>query len=224
MLSIVFPAYNEEARIPSTLADYRETLAHVPHELIVVCDGTDGTADIAERAGARVLRFPRRLGKGGAVLEGFKSATGSLVGFVDADGSTPAGQFLRLAGALEAGSADGVVGSRKVEGADIRVPAPASRRVASFLFGVLVSVLFHLGIRDTQCGAKLFRREPLQRVLPLLRTRGFEFDVELLWRLKRSGGVVREVPLEWRWSPGSRLRFHQTVRMGLSLVRLRFSG
>ena len=179
--TLVIPAYNEEKRIRSLLED----LSGFRGDLIFVCDGTDATpAVIGAFAAAhpslsiRCLTFPVRLGKGGGVVAGIREASTRYVGYMDADGSTSLSEMERLFDCLA--TADGAIGSRWLPGSVMTVRQGLRRRAESRLFNLVVRLLFGLGYRDTQCGAKVFRREALDRVLPSIRSTGFEFDVELL--------------------------------------------
>lgn len=222
--TLVIPAYNEADRIRRVLEDCRDFHG----QIVVVCDGTDATAAEVRRWSGRhtgppritCLEFPHRLGKGGGVLAGIAETSTPCVGFMDADGSVTAREMTRLFSELA--GCDAAIGSRWVEGAWVPEPQPLLRRVESRLFNLGVRMLFGLRFSDTQCGAKVFRRECLDEVLPQLRSRGFEFDVELLWRLARQGYRVREVPIVWRNAGGSKVGAGDTVRMAVQCLRIRF--
>ena len=222
--SLVIPAYNEEHRIIPLF----EGIRNFEGELIVVCDGTDRTADVVDRIAAdrndltiRCLRFDNRLGKGGGVIAGLTAARAPLVGFFDADGSTQISEMKRLFGYLAA--YDGAIGSRWVSGSTLTVRQGILRRIESRSFNLLIRALFGLSYHDTQCGAKVFRKPAIDAVLPRLLSRGFEFDVELLWHLRRGGYRVVEVPIEWQNMGDSRVRKGDMVRMVAGLLRVRFS-
>jgi dolichol-phosphate mannosyltransferase len=196
-------------------------------EYIFVCDGTDGTADLIDRfrethpgIPIRCLRFGQRLGKGGGVREGLFVASAPLVGFMDADCSASIKAMMNLFDAI--GTADGAIGSRWVEGAVVVEPQGLARRVQSRGFNLLIRLLFSLPYRDTQCGAKVFRKSALDAVLPEMQATGFEFDVELLWRLNRAGFIIREVPIVWENRQGSRVRSSDMIQMLAGLLRIRF--
>jgi len=221
--SLVIPAYNEEFRITPLL----EGIDRFDGELIVVCDGTDRTADVVESIAARrpdlhirCLRFSHRLGKGGGVLAGLSAARAPLVGYFDADGSTGIGEMHRLFSA--ASSADGAIGSRWIFGARLTVRQGILRRVESRGFNLLIRLLYGLPYNDTQCGAKVFRKEAIDTVLPAMISRGFEFDVELLWRLRSAGFVIKEVPIEWQNKGNSRVEKRDMIRMLIGLIHVRF--
>jgi glycosyltransferase involved in cell wall biosynthesis len=221
--SLVIPAYNEENRIQSLF----EEIAGFNGELIVVCDGTDRTAERVSRIAARrkdlnihCLVFNHRLGKGGGVIEGLKAARTPFVGYFDADGSTSIGEMQRLFSHLS--HADGAIGSRWVPGSTLRVRQGILRRMESRAFNLLIRLLFGLTYNDTQCGAKVFTKTAIDTVLPQMTSRGFEFDVELLWRLRRAGYVVTEVPIVWQNKGDSRVQKRDMIRMLKGLFAIRF--
>lgn len=223
-LDIVMPAHDEEDRIGPVLEAYRRAIADPDTRFLVAMDGcSDATPDIVDaqrRVDPRVvpLAFPR-MGKGGVLAEAFRRADGDLVGFVDADGATPPSEFVALARA--AASADGAIASRRHPAAVLPGARPAGRRVASAGFATMIRGLFHLPFADTQCGAKVFRRDALDRALPHLSSRGFLFDVDLLHVMDQLGFEVVEVPTVWTDRAGSKLALAKDARrMGLAAVAL----
>ena len=221
--SLVIPAYNEESRIRPLL----EGIGRFNGELIIVCDGTDRTADVVAEIAAdhpdlriRCLSFGHRLGKGGGVLAGLSAAQASLVGYFDADGSTSIGEMLRLFDAV--GSADGAIGSRWVPGSNLTIRQGWLRRMESRGFNLIMKTLYGLPYHDTQCGAKAFRKAAVDAVLPSMISRGFEFDVELLWRLRSAGYTITEVPIEWQNKGDSRVRKRDMINMLAGLFTIRF--
>jgi dolichol-phosphate mannosyltransferase len=221
--SLVIPAYNEESRIKPLF----DAITGFDGELIVVCDGEDGTADIVDRIAAsrpdlniRCLRFDRRLGKGGGVIAGLEEARLPLVGYFDADGSTSIDEMKRLF--LTLSSADGAIGSRWMPGATLKVRQSIMRQLESRVFNLIIRILFGIRYHDTQCGAKVFKKSAIDAVLPMMISRGFEFDVELLWRLRRGGCRVIEVPIEWQNKGDSRVRKRDMIRMLSGLFAARF--
>jgi dolichol-phosphate mannosyltransferase len=220
--SLVIPAYNEEHRIVSLFEDIRD----FDGELIVVCDGTDGTADVVDRIttnrkdlAIRCLRFDHRLGKGGGVIAGLAAARSPLVGFFDADGSTRISEMKKLF--LHLADYDGAIGSRWVAGSTLTVRQGMLRRLESRFFNFLIRSLFGLDFHDTQCGAKVFRKPAIDTVLPAMASRGFEFDVELLWRLKNAGCHVVEIPIEWQNKGDSHVKKRDMIRMVAGLIKVR---
>lgn len=222
--TIVVPAYNEAERIVRLLEDLEVFEGH----LLFVCDGDDSTSEQIHAftgrhpgLSLRCMEFGHRLGKGGGVLEGMKAAETPFVGFMDADGSTPLVEMGKLFAALD--SADGAIGSRWLTGSEIVIAQGWWRRLQSRVFNLLVRVLFGLRFQDTQCGAKAFRKAAIDGVLPLMVSRGFEFDVELLWRLQSAGCRIEEVPIRWANRGDSRVGGADGLGMVAALVRLRLS-
>ena len=223
--SIIIPAYNEENRIGGLLSQMAGSSA----EYLVVCDGTDTTPEVVRQfAGAnpglplRCLTYPERLGKGGAVRKGFRHATRPLVGFMDADGSTSIAQMAELFSALD--GADCVIGSRWLPGSVVPERQGIARRIESRGFNILIRSLFSLSLSDTQCGAKVFKKSAIDAVIGDMVSTGFEFDVELLWRLSLKGFSIRERPITWHNQEESRVRGTDIVTMLIRLISIRFSG
>lgn len=228
-LSIVIPAHNEEHRLPPMLEAYAGYFSEKygnEAELIVVSNFcSDRTAEVARRIGLRypqvkVIDEPKRVGKGGAVLLGARSAAGELVGFVDADGATPPEAFDDLVQKI---CLDGcIIASRWMKGSDVSPKQPLSRRFASRCFNLMVRCLFGLKLTDTQCGAKLFRREVIQPVLRNLGVTNWAFDVDMLFQAKRLGASICEVPTVWHDVAGSKIEIgRSSLNMFVALVRLR---
>jgi glycosyltransferase involved in cell wall biosynthesis len=233
-LLLLIPAYNEEQRIGPVLERYATQLpaGHPgPLRIVVVLNGCrDNTLGVVRAAEARHaciehLEFPAPIGKGGALIEGLKLApTADLIAYVDADGATPPDALLDLVQrAAEPGGADAVIGSRWLDGAEITHAQPGKRRFASRLFHLFVEGFFWMGIRDTQCGAKVMRRPAIEAIHSHLRLADLAFDVNLLYSLKRAGFSIQEVPTRWHDQTGSHVvfNFRTSLNMLLSLVRLR---
>ena len=223
--SIVIPAHNEESRIGPTLRAYLDGFED--SEVIVVLNGcTDATpalvrAGTAGRKNAKVVQLDDAVGKGGAVRVGFLVADAPIVAYVDADGATSPEEMRRLCELLGPGD-DAIIGSRWKSGADVHVRQGLPRRVASRCFNVLVRALFGLPYSDTQCGAKVFRRDSLYAAMMTVETANFAFDVDLLFVLDRRGMNVREVPTVWKDVAGSHVPLvPASLKMLASILRLR---
>lgn len=195
-------------------------------ELIVVPNFcSDMTAQIAGALGVqypmiKVMDDPGMVGKGGAVMLGARSASGELVGFVDADGATGPEAFDDLVEHI--GSAGCIIASRWIKGAIVEPKQPLSRRVASRIFNALVNLMFGFRVHDTQCGAKLFSRKTLQVILPNLGITQWAFDVDMLFHVRREGFQIVEIPTVWRDIAGSKLRVAKaSTNMAVALIRLR---
>jgi glycosyltransferase involved in cell wall biosynthesis len=227
MISLVIPAYNEEKRIAVVLEVYSEFLNSLDdYEIIVVADGTDNTAGIVRtfmksNSKIKLFEYPRRLGKGGAVIEGFKKATGDLIGFVDSDLSVKPDDYKKLIEHVLTGG-DCAIASRSVSGSRVKIKPSMVRTILSSIFNLLVKLSFSLYIEDTQCGAKMFKQRVIKEVIPQMRAKGFEFDVELLWRIKKRGYTIKEIPVSWEHCEDSKfsLKFITSMFASLLLRRL----
>ncbi|MBU4246683.1 MAG: glycosyltransferase, partial [Nanoarchaeota archaeon] len=221
---------NEEARITSTLKAYSEfSKASRKNglliELIVVCDGClDKTAKIAKRfKNVKVLEFARRLGKGGGVFAGFNAASGDYLGFVDADNAVTPEEYEKLISAVIE-SADCVIASRKIEGSRIFESRGEMQKFGSKALNSLAKLLFGLEIHDTQCGAKIFSREAIEKIMPAMRSSSFEFDIEMLWRIKHAGYSIKEVPIIWRGKKEAKFSMLESPKMFFNLVLRRLGA
>lgn len=189
------------------------------------CD--DDTARIVSEHAAgdpdlRLIDVAERLGKGGAVRLGFHAARGDLIAFIDADGATPPHELERLIS--ESGGADCIIASRWSRGARVVVRQPPLRRFLGRAFNVIVRLIFGMRYADTQCGAKVFRREAIEEIIEDVETADFAFDVDLLYQLRRRGRSVREVPTLWCDKAGSTVdAIASAPKMLASIVRLRLA-
>jgi glycosyltransferase involved in cell wall biosynthesis len=229
-LLILIPAYNEEARIEPVLRDYAQFFQQNysgKFRLFVVLNGcTDNTLGVVQKVAAefpavRALEFRGAIGKGGALIEGFRLASlGNLIGYVDADGATPPRAFLDLVKKIN--GADCVIGSRWLPDSVIHQAQTGDRRFASRAFHLIVQLLFWMNIRDTQCGAKVLKREAVEKIHPYLRITDMAFDINLLVAVKRAGFRILEVPTEWTDKAGSKVALgRSSLTMFLSVVRVR---
>lgn len=230
-VTIVIPSHNEELRIRQTLLSYLRFFP--PHSvcfIVVLNDCHDQTEHISETISKqfpgriRLVVIPER-GKGRAILAGFRLADSGIVGFLDADGSTAPEEFEKLLLAIS--TADCAIASRVINGSRV-IGRTRFRTSASWIFRLLVRLLFHLPVQDTQCGAKVFRSNVLAPILPKIQTTDWTFDVEILARLHLEGRTIREVPTQWierknSVLPKSKIRFLQTsLILILSLFKIKF--
>jgi glycosyltransferase involved in cell wall biosynthesis len=229
-LLLLIPAYNEEARIEPVLREFADFFGRNysgNFQLVVVLNGCrDNTLGVVRRVAQEFpcvgwVDFPAAIGKGGALIEGLKLAgNADLIGYVDADGATPPRAYLDLV--KKTGAADCVIGSRWLPGAVIHQSQAGNRRFASRVFHLIVQTLFWMNIRDTQCGAKVMRREVAEKIHPALRIADMAFDINLLYSMKRAGFRVLEVPTEWTDKAGSKVALgRSSLTMFLSVVRVR---
>ncbi|MHB8295940.1 MAG: glycosyltransferase [Acidimicrobiales bacterium] len=224
-LDLVIPAHNEEHRIGQMLTDYRAAMGPETRLLVALDHCTDGTAEVVRSHSAldgRIVAHEyAKLGKGGVIMEAFRHCDADLVGFVDADGATPPTEIARLASAASRPGVDMAIASRRHPSALVPVPRSASRRASSAAFAALVRAMFGMRFEDTQCGAKVARRQVVEACLPLLSSRDLMFDVDMLVTAERLGFRVVEVPTIWIDREGSTIKLgNDSALMALSSLRL----
>lgn len=232
-LTIVVPTFNEERRLPPTLATLHRWLADgaVPGlERIVVSDdgSVDGTADLvhaASRTDPRILLdvAPVNRGKGAALRRGFRAATTDLVAFVDADLPVPLESLTDLLATAE--RSDLVAGTRTAAGSRFVRPQPIVRRLGGRAFVAAAALLGFRQVSDPQCGVKVLRRETMGPVVERCRCDRFAFDIELVTLAAEAGLSVTERPVVWIHVDGSTVRPLRDAAITLrELVSLRRNG
>lgn len=228
-LSVVIPAYNEANRLPSTLVEIVRYLTDrpswLPAEILVVDDGSrDGTAAVAKHAETAdgitldCLIHDRNRGKGAAARTGFAVSRGTSILLCDADLATPIEELERLAECPAGGAA---IGSRAIDRSRIERRQPLYRDLMGRVFNLAVRTLAVPGIRDSQCGFKLFDGDLGRRVAAVQRIDGFAFDVEMLFLVRAWGRQVHEVPVRWRHVDESRVQaVAHSADMFMDLLRI----
>src|SRR5436309_856109 len=201
MLSVIVPAYREARHIQDNLGKLLRELDGLgrPYEVIVVSDGnTDDTAREAERVVSphiKVIEYNRNMGKGYALRCGVAHSSGELVTFIDADMELDPRYIKGFIAVMESFDCDAVIGSKRHPMS--KVHYPPARRFQSLMYQLLIRTLFRVKVRDTQTGLKLFRRQVLEEVVPLLAIKRFAFDLELLVVARQLGyKKVMEAPVD----------------------------
>ncbi len=228
IVSVVIPAYNESERIVPTIgamASFCSGLG-VPWELIIADDGSkDNTVQIIRNlkmANVRVLVAERNGGKGSAVRRGVLAANGEYILFADADNSTPIEELKNLLDKMDEGY-DLVIGSRAATGAQEAKRSPL-RRLLSGGLRWIVQNIFRIGVQDTQCGFKLFRREAAMRLYTAQTLMGFSFDLEILYLAGKFGYRIAEQPVQWVDAPGSKVDTTKEAQRFLrDLIRIKIN-
>jgi dolichyl-phosphate beta-glucosyltransferase len=229
-LSIVIPAYNEQARLPRTVLETISwcTRRALSFELIISDDGSkDQTLALArlfEETDVRIrtLACPH-MGKGAAVRFGMLNARGRYVLFMDADGATPLDEIPKLVNALDQGH-EVAIGSRIVQNpGEVEIKTSLHRRLIGRCFALFVNFFAFGGIGDTQCGFKMFRREAALAIFSRQKTAGFAFDVEILFIARRLSLSIAELPVNWVAQPGSKVNLvTDSFKMLWDLCRIKW--
>lgn len=234
-LGIIIPAYNEERIIRQTLEEYygffikkKQEKEIDDFEIIVILNACkDNTLRIVMEfqekfKEIRFLDFEQG-GKGFAVTEGFKDAltrNNDLIGFVDADLATSPEAFYNLV--MKIGNYDGIIASRWLKGSIIKTKQPFLRRITSRGFNFLTRSFFLFHYKDTQCGAKLFKKKVIEEITPKLNLANWAFDVNLLYLCKKNKFKIKETPTVWKDQINSKINLMKTpIQMFLGIVRLR---
>ena len=227
LLSIIFPALNEETRLPVALEQTTAFLNSQSYssEIIVVDSGsTDRTLEIANRFASqqpnlKVVHENQR-GKGRAVRAGILAASGEYRLFCDVDLSMPIGEANRFIPPALTG-VDVSIASREAPGA-VRYGEPAYRHFIGRGFNLLVRLFALPGLADSQCGFKCFRGAVADELFPLMTINGWTFDVEVLFIARRRGYHIAEVPIPWYYNPHGKIRVvRDSIQMFLDLWAIR---
>ncbi len=219
-VSVIIPAYNEEKRIGKTLPiihDFFDKL-ELSYEILVVDDGSkDKTAQKVEDlnlSNTKVISYGENRGKGGAVNFGAKNAQGDWILIADADNSTPIEEFSKLF--AEHDKFEVIIGSRYINGSNIAIKQSFSRRFASRLGNILIQILILPGIKDTQCGFKLFSKSAAEKIFTKQTIWRWGFDFEILKIARVLGYKIKEVPVTWYNDEGTRLQSSRVFTKTLS--------
>ena len=221
-LSVVIPAFNEHDRLGKTL---QSVIAYLKGqtfswEIIVVDDGsTDDTAEIARAFASshpvHLIRYEENKGKGYALREGVKKATGEYVLTYDADSAVPMSERPPLLAAVRDEGADLAIGSRLHHPEANAIQMSTLRRFVGRFYFTLSSGLVP-GIRDCSCGFKLFRRDVALDLFSAMKIDGFAHDVEILHLAILRKYRIREIPVRWTEMPGSKVRL---LKHGWQMLR-----
>jgi glycosyltransferase involved in cell wall biosynthesis len=199
-LSVIVPAYRESKNIYRNLTTLKKELDQLDreYEIVVVCDGCADTYEQAKKLASdnlKVYHYERNMGKGYALKYGADRTTGELVTFMDADMSIHPREIDIFTKLMDIYDADIVIGSKRHP--QSKVHYPLFRRLQSFVYQMLIAILFRVNVKDTQTGLKLFKREVLRKVLPRVLVKAYAFDLELLAVAHHLGyKKVMEAPVE----------------------------
>lgn len=232
-IAIIIPAYNEEKRIGPTLEaylSYFNNLVKIKNinkfKIIVVLNAcTDNTSQIVDKfksENLEKLNF-KRGGKGFAVIEGFKHALNKnyeLIGFVDADMSTNPQELYALVKGMK--NNDATIASRYIFGSKLTPKNTFLRILASRVYNLFIRAILFIPFRDTQCGAKMFKRNSIEKIIKKVGMTSWAFDIEILYLLNKEGFRIKEIPTIWSNKDYSKINFWKSGPwMALAIIRLR---
>jgi len=212
-LCIIIPAYNEEKRIEHTIQAYEQYFQLKPDNttfLVVANNCKDKTVEIVQNMQKDYTNLElidlKPGGKGFAVKQGFlwaKDKDFDLIGFVDADMATLPQYFYDLVVACN--GADGAIASRYATGATVFPSRPWLKKLGGKFYNWMLRKKLNLSYKDTQCGAKIFTKDTVQKATPYMTEIGWSWDLEFLYLCKLEQKVIKEIPTTWSDQPGSHL-------------------
>jgi dolichyl-phosphate beta-glucosyltransferase len=230
-LTLVIPAFNEEARLPKSLLELQKHSSawDFPYEIVVVVElSSDRTLELAKAAAKtfpelRVIGNTVHRGKGFAVRTGMLAGRGEMLFFTDSDLSTPLKDLDRAISLFKAQpDIDLIVGSRKHPDSQILQHQSPMRELMGNTFNRFVRALAGFKFLDTQCGFKGFRAHAAREIFERAQIDGFSFDVEVLLLAEAMNFVVMEVPVHWSNSPESKVKVvEDSLKMLQDLLQVR---
>lgn len=204
-LSIIIPAYRQAKTIVRDVQRIQKALSQIryPYEIIVVIDGYgDGTYRAIKKAGylhVQALVYMKNQGKGHAVRLGMLKATGDYIAFIDSGMEIDPNGISMLLEHMEWYNADIIVGSKRHPASVVKYPM--QRKILSLGYQYIIWFLFHLNVRDTQAGIKIFKRKVLKKILPRLLVKKYAFDLEMLAVARRLGFKrIYEAPIKLKYN------------------------
>ncbi len=220
-ISIVIPVLNESTKISGDISAAAQFIEqqNFKGEIIIVDDGsTDDTPDIAQATPVpgsvflNVIRYTPHRGKGYAVRTGMTNSTGKVVLFIDSGNCVPYDNIIAGIKKIHLDQCDLAHGSRRLPESKIVQPHKLSRRITSFLFRVMVRLIFQIPpyLTDTQCGLKIYAGDIGRKLYVGCFTEGFMFDIEIIVRALKAGYRISEFPIHWCADPDSRLSLSHT--------------
>lgn len=208
LVSIIVPAFKQQKTIRRDIDNIDKMMSQTrwDFEIIVVVDGfLDKTFENAKKIRKRnikIVGYEHNRGKGYAIRYGMARSKGDLISFIDAGMDIDAGGISMLLEHMIWYDADIVVGSKRHPVSEVQYPS--IRKFYSFVYHLMIKILFSLNLKDTQTGLKVFKREVLVKVLPRLLVKKFAFDVEMLAVSKHLGfSKIYEAPVKVKLDPGN---------------------
>jgi len=227
-LSVIIPCYNEFETLEKVIARVRAV--EMASEIVIVDDGsTDGTRDILTRLEAEkhddlhIIYHQHNLGKGAALITGFKEATGDILLIQDADLEYDPRDYPKLVQPIEEGVATVVYGSRFLGGP--RKAMNFWNMVANKILTLVTNILYNAILSDMETCYKVFRREVVQDMK--IHARGFEFEPEFTAKVLKKGIRIYEVPISYNgreWDEGKKIKWTDAPKALWTLVKYRVTN
>lgn len=229
-ISVIIPAYNEEKRITPTIhsiVDYFDTSKIKNYEIIVVLDGSrDKTLEVVTKLSKKykkikIIDNKINRGKGAVVKQGVLESKGKYVLFMDADNSTHIDELDKILPVMRQG-VDIVVGSRDMQDSKIEVRQARYKELLGDLGNYWIQILLVGGIKDTQCGFKVFSGDVARHIFSPLTMKGWSFDIELLALARYFGYSIKEMPVIWYNDDSSHVKLQDYINVLLDTFIIKY--
>jgi dolichyl-phosphate beta-glucosyltransferase len=228
-LSVILPAYNEGNKIKKNVLKIDEYLMNkgYDYEILVVDDGSeDSTSEIVKGIKSdkiKVLKNQPNRGKGYSVRKGMLESKKEYAVFMDADLATPLKELEKFKEFTK--DNDVLIASRNLKDSNIVVTQPFHRQILGKGFSLLTQILAVEGIKDTQCGFKMFNKKAKEIIFPRQTFERFGFDVEILHIANKHDLSIKELPVTWINDPDSRVNpIKDSLKMFIDLLKVRFNS
>ncbi|MCH7952105.1 glycosyltransferase [Patescibacteria group bacterium] len=229
-VDIAIPAYNEEKQLAKSITKLRRFIAKnefLDYKITIIIvnnASTDATPEIARSLAARFenvkFRSLPQKGRGGALLACWQESRADVLAYMDVDLSADLVYLKNLLDTISTKGVDIAIGSRLAKGAKVS-GRTLIREVMSRGYNWLLDVLFQTSFKDAQCGFKAVSRQTFQRLAPLIKSRNWFFDSEMLIIAMKAGFQIKEIPIAWRDDPGSTVKVAKTAKEDLlGILRL----
>jgi len=229
-ISVIIPAYNEEKRITPTIksvVDYFEKSKIQDYEIIIVLDGSrDKTLEVVTKLSQqykkiKIIDNKINRGKGAVVKQGILESKGEYVLFMDADNSTHIDELDKILPVMRQGT-DIVVGSRDMQDSKIEIRQARYKELLGDLGNYWIQILLVGGIRDTQCGFKVFSGDVARHIFSPLTMKGWSFDIELLALARYFGYSIKEMPVIWYNDDSSHVKLQDYINVLLDTFIIKY--
>lgn len=225
LISIIVPMYNEENRIEHFLSQLKNFIKSYSEDckIILVNDGsTDNTLNVVNelsknQTNIKIISYSKNRGKGAAVRKGIISSNGDFIIFIDADGSITPDQIYGMVEKLR--KFDVVVGNRSLK--DSKTQYTPLRNFFGFSFNFISKILFTTQINDHLCGFKGFKKDVAKELFKNLISKGWLFDVELFYKIRKAKFSLYELPIIWVYKPESKMKLYYPIFLFFELFKLR---
>lgn len=224
-ISIIIPAFNEEARITKTLESIPKQMLGFRLEVIVVNDGsTDKTKKIVQKIATKkenitLLAHLKNKGKGAAIKTGMLACDGDFALYMDADNSTTINHLEKFI--KKATENDVIIGSRALKDSQITRHQSYYKRLLGKLGNLLIRKILGLKFQDTQCGFKFFNRYAINKIFPDCECSGWGIDFEILKIAKSKKLKIIEIPITWENNPGSKVTWKSYIQTLIELIKVK---